>query len=60
MKRCQALTILLFLLISLAGFAQSIEKYPLLPAVRSSFRGLSVVNDSIAWVSGSKGWVGRT
>jgi photosystem II stability/assembly factor-like uncharacterized protein len=60
MKRCQSLTILLFLLISLAGFSQSIEKYPLLPAVRSSFRGLSVVNDSIAWVSGSKGWVGRT
>jgi photosystem II stability/assembly factor-like uncharacterized protein len=26
----------------------------------SSFRGLSVVDDSVAWVSGSKGWVGRS
>jgi photosystem II stability/assembly factor-like uncharacterized protein len=60
MKRCRSLTTFLFFLISLAGFSQSIEKYPLLPAVRSSFRGLSVVNDSVAWVSGSKGWVGRT
>lgn len=40
--------------------AQHIEKYTLPPTVRSSFRGLSVVNDSVAWVSGSKGWVGRT
>ncbi len=26
----------------------------------ASFRGLSVINDSDAWVSGSKGWVGTT
>lgn len=26
----------------------------------TSIRGLSVVNDTIAWVSGSDGWVGRT
>ncbi len=26
--------------------------------VNSSFRGLSVVNDQVAWVSGSNGWVG--
>jgi len=52
--------LLSFQLISGYSYSQSIEKYPLLPAVRSSFRGLSVVNDSVAWVSGSKGWVGRT
>lgn len=26
----------------------------------ASFRGLSVVDDSVVWVSGSKGWVGKT
>jgi photosystem II stability/assembly factor-like uncharacterized protein len=28
--------------------------------VKSSFRGLSVVDDSVVWVSGSAGWVGRS
>ncbi len=28
--------------------------------INASFRGLSVVNDSVAWVSGTKGWVGRS
>ena len=28
--------------------------------VKSSFRGLSVVDDSTAWVSGSSGWIGKT
>jgi photosystem II stability/assembly factor-like uncharacterized protein len=28
--------------------------------IKSSFRGLSVVNDSVVWVSGSQGWVGRS
>jgi len=52
--------LLLILTTSTPVFSQPIHKYPLSPAVRSSFRGLSVVNDSVAWVSGSKGWVGRT
>jgi photosystem II stability/assembly factor-like uncharacterized protein len=30
------------------------------PQTDASFRGLSVVNDNNAWVSGSKGWVGHT
>ncbi len=30
------------------------------PQTDASFRGLSVVNDNVAWVSGSKGWVGRS
>ena len=30
------------------------------PQTDASFRGLSVVDDSVAWVSGSKGWVGRS
>lgn len=28
--------------------------------VNSSFRGLSVVDNKVAWVSGSYGWIGRT
>ena len=28
--------------------------------INSSFRGLSVVDNKVAWVSGSNGWVGRT
>jgi hypothetical protein len=27
--------------------------------VQSSFRGLSVINDKLAWVSGSQGWIGK-
>ncbi|MCE7864388.1 MAG: oxidoreductase [Bacteroidetes bacterium CHB5] len=45
---------------SFTAFSQTIQTYPLPSTVRSSFRGLSVVNDSVAWISGSKGWVGRT
>ena len=39
------------------------QPYSLLPCeveVKSSFRGLSVVDDSIVWVSGSNGWMGRS
>jgi photosystem II stability/assembly factor-like uncharacterized protein len=28
--------------------------------VQSSFRGLSVIDDQVAWVSGSQGWVGKS
>ncbi len=28
--------------------------------VKSSFRALSVVDDHVAWVAGSKGWIGRS
>lgn len=28
--------------------------------ITSSFRAVSVVNDKVAWVSGTKGWLGRT
>ena len=30
------------------------------PQVESSFRALSVVDDSVAWVGGTNGWIGRT
>ena len=54
---CLFLSAFLFLSISHA-FSQSIE--PLSSGIKGSFRGLSVVDDDIAWVSGSGGQVGRT
>lgn len=47
------------LVFTLAGHGQyKIE--PIALSVKSSFRGLSVVNNNVAWVSGSQGIVGRT
>lgn len=54
------LPIFIILINSSLSHSQSIQKYQLPETVRSSFRGLSVVNNSVAWVSGDKGWVGHT
>ncbi|HSC52311.1 MAG TPA: hypothetical protein VLC98_01730 [Phnomibacter sp.] len=45
--------------IALGGFAQSVQ---LLDSSQSktSYRGLSVVSNQVAWVSGSKGTIGKT
>lgn len=40
--------------------SQNIEKVIIESNTSSSFRALSVVDDTIAWVSGSNGWIGRT
>lgn len=40
--------------------AQQLQWTTVPPQTDASFRGLSVVDDSTAWVSGSKGWVGRS
>lgn len=40
--------------------AQSLVVVPLRVNVPSSFRALSVVNNRVAWVAGSNGYVGRT
>ncbi len=50
----------LLLFISLTTTAQSLRWQNIPPQTDASYRGLSVVDDSIAWVSGSKGWVGRS
>jgi photosystem II stability/assembly factor-like uncharacterized protein len=42
------------------SFSQEIKVISQCKEVNSSFRGLSVVNDSVAWVSGSNGWIGKT
>lgn len=50
---------LLFLLfLPVVLFAQNGEWHTVDTKVTASFRGLSVVDDSVAWVSGSKGWLG--
>ncbi len=51
---------LLFLLISNSLAAQQFTLKDVAPTTDASFRGLSVVDDHVAWVSGSKGWVGLT
>lgn len=42
------------------GFAQTYELIPLTTGTNTSIRGLSVVSDEVAWVSGSNGYVGKT
>lgn len=49
------------LLLSLtAASARVAEWWYIDTKTNASFRGLSVVDDSVAWVSGSRGWVGKT
>ena len=53
----------LFFLLLLLPFIGSAQQYKLTPVhqgTNTSIRGLSVVNDRIAWVSGSNGYVGKT
>lgn len=47
-------------LISLWCHAQPLQWVAVETGTDANFRGLSVVDDSVAWVSGSNGWVGRT
>jgi photosystem II stability/assembly factor-like uncharacterized protein len=53
-------TILFFILAVSTASAQKIEPRHVDTKSNASFRGLSVVDDSVGWVSGSKGWVGIT
>src|ERR1700710_357310 len=41
-------------------FAQNYTIKPLTAGKNTSMRGLSVLSDSVAWVSGSNGYVGKT
>lgn len=40
--------------------AQSFNIVPLDSGKNTSIRGLSIVNDKVAWVSGSNGWIAKT
>lgn len=48
------------LLFPLVGTAQNYSLKQLASGKNTSMRGLSVVTDSVAWVSGSNGYVGKT
>ncbi len=49
-----------FLLFSTTTWSQTPTVEVLTSGTKTSLRGLSVVNDNVVWVSGSKGMVGRT
>ena len=49
-----------FLLSSYLLYAQTPEVEVLTSGTKTSIRGLSVVNDNVVWVSGSRGVVGKT
>lgn len=50
----------LLLVLPLISFAQSFSLKQLATGKNTSMRGLSVLSDSVAWVSGSGGYVGKT
>jgi len=52
------LVFLFFLSLNLLAQEYTLQKIEV--GTNASFRGLSVVDDQVAWVSGSKGWVGKT
>ncbi len=52
--------IFFLLLFSQQVYAQGWHLQSVTNQTCASFRGLSVVDDSVAWVSGSKGWVGKS
>ena len=51
---------LALLIVSADVWGQSLSLKPFDIAINSSFRGLSVVDDSVVWASGSQGWVGKS
>lgn len=50
----------ILLLCPIIGFAQNFTLKQLATGKNTSMRGLSIVSDSVAWVSGSNGQVGKT
>ena len=52
--------ILCLLVLFNTATAQKMQLQVMDSKTNASFRGLSVINDSAAWVSGSNGWVGTT
>ncbi len=55
-------SVLFFLFITSINkiFCQEFKWQNISVDVKSSFRALSVVDDKVAWIGGSKGWIGRS
>ncbi len=53
---------LIFLLLTVTTqlYGQDVRWQSITPQTDASFRGLSIADDKVVWVSGSKGWVGRS
>ena len=51
---------ILLLVCSFVVTAQSYKLELFDSGINSSFRSMSVVNDSVAWLGGSNGWIGIT
>jgi len=49
-----------FLFLPFISLAQKYELQPLSSGTKTSIRGLSIVSDKVAWVSGSNGYIGKT
>src|SRR6187551_2779085 len=52
--------VLLFTLVIQFGFSQDLKLNTTVLNVKSSIRGMSIVDDSVAWISGNNGYVGKT
>lgn len=52
--------VLLFTLIVQFGYSQDLKLNTTILNVKTSIRGMSVVDDSVAWISGNNGYVGKT
>lgn len=59
-NNCCFLFLLAFQVAHICAFAQTATVEVLTSGTNTSIRGLSVVNDNVIWVSGSKGTVGRS
>jgi photosystem II stability/assembly factor-like uncharacterized protein len=60
MKSQLTTCLMLALLICFTAIGQTLTLQDCKVEVKSSFRGLSVVDDHTAWVSGGSGWIGKT
>jgi len=56
----QITTLVLACLMNVTVFGQTYTVHNCAVEVKSSFRGLSVINDNTVWVSGNSGWIGRS
>ena len=51
---------LVLVTVAMTAAAQSVDFIEVPVKVKSSFRALSVPDGSVAWISGSRGWIGRS
>lgn len=60
MSKTQLLILFSFLTLSYPGNSQVFDWHITNSNTNASFRAVSVVDDSVAWIAGTNGWIGRT